>query len=125
MNKYLKSTLILLILDFLWIALFMGKKYQQTIPKIQKENLKINQSSALIVYILMIIGLNIFVVPNIRKENRLKDSLIYGFIFGIILYGVYDFTSGVVFKNWNFKLAIIDVIWGGFVYFISAYLGSV
>ena len=72
MNKYLKSTLILLILDFLWIALFMGKKYQQTIPKIQKENLKINQSSALIVYILMIIGLNIFVVPNIRKENSIS-----------------------------------------------------
>ena len=52
---------------------------------------------------------------------KYKLSEIETFLFGMCLYGVYDFTSGAIYKNWNFNLAIIDVLWGGFVYFISVY----
>ena len=33
-----------------------------------------------------------------------------------------DLYVGVVLKCWSFKLAIIDVLWGGIVYFLPSYL---
>jgi uncharacterized membrane protein len=119
------ATLVLLLADFLWIGLYMGKQYKTQVRSIQKTDIKPNPVFIVIAYILMVIGLNVFVLPNIRKGYELVDSLKYGSIFGIVLYGVYDFTSGAVFSKWNKKLAIIDVLWGGFVYFIAAYLGSI
>jgi uncharacterized membrane protein len=118
------ATVTLLLLDFLWIGMFMGKQYQNQILDIQGSKMIAKPWSAFLAYALMIIGLNLFVMPRIRKGHELEDSLIYGFVFGIVLYGVYDFTAGAVLKKWNMKLALIDVIWGGFVYFIAAYIGS-
>jgi uncharacterized membrane protein len=119
------ATLVLLLADFLWIGLYMGKQYKTQVRSIQGSDIKPNPVFIVPAYILMVIGLNVFVLPNIRKGHELLDSLKYGLIFGIVLYGVYDFTSGAVFSKWNKKLAIIDVLWGGFVYFIAAYLGSI
>jgi uncharacterized membrane protein len=118
------ATITLLILDFLWIALYMGKQYQIQITDIQGFKMKPRPFQALVAYILMVIGLNLFVLPNIRKGHELEDSLKYGLIFGIVLYGVYDFTTGAVLKKWNMGLALVDIAWGGFVYFIAAYIGS-
>ena len=70
----------------------------------------------------MIIGLNFFVISNINKDNLFNDSLKYGFLFGIVLFGVYDFTACAVLKNWNLKLAILDILWGGTVYFLATFL---
>jgi uncharacterized membrane protein len=119
------ATLVLLLADFLWIGLYMGKQYQSQVRTIQGSNMKTNPVFIVLAYLLMVVGLNVFVLPNIRKGYELEDSLKYGLTFGIVLYGVYDFTSGAVLSKWNKKLAIIDVLWGGFVYFIAAYLGSI
>jgi len=119
------ATLVLLLADFLWIGLYMGKQYQTQVISIQGSNMKANPIFIVLAYLLMVVGLNVFVLPNIRKGHELEDSLKYGLTFGIVLYGVYDFTSGAVLTKWNKKLAIVDVIWGGFVYFIASYLGSI
>tara|TARA_B110000008_G_C16807213_1_gene499203 strand:- start:523 stop:909 length:387 start_codon:yes stop_codon:yes gene_type:complete len=119
------ATIVLLLADFLWIGLYMNKNYKNQVKTIQGTVMKTNPVFILLAYILMVVGLNIFVLPNIRKGYELEDSLKYGLTFGIVLYGVYDFTSGAVLSKWNKKLAIIDVLWGGFVYFIASYLGSI
>ena len=69
----------------------------------------------------MVIGLHYFVLPKLKNDFSFTNCLSVSFVFGIILYGVYDFTCGAVFKNWNWNIAIIDVIWGGFVYFLATY----
>ena len=123
MNKHILSTILLLILDFLWIYLYMTNKYKIQIKNIQKHEMNVKYIYVLFAYILMIIGLNIFVIPKINKQTILYDSLIYGFTFGFILYGVYDFTIASVISDWDINLAIIDILWGGFVFFISSYIG--
>jgi len=116
------SSLILLILDFLWLGGFMGKRYSIMIPKIQGSKMEPNMLYAFFSYLLMLIGLNVFVLPNLNIKNiNIKDCLKYGFLFGIVLYGVYDFTTATVIKNWNIKLALVDVLWGGIVYFLACY----
>ena len=116
------SSLILLILDFLWLGGFMGKRYSIMIPKIQGVKMDTNMLYAFFSYLLMLIGLNVFVLPNLNIKNiNIKDCLKYGFLFGIVLYGVYDFTAAAVIKNWDIKLAFVDVLWGGIVYFLACY----
>lgn len=124
MKQYIISIAILLVLDFLWIGFFMKNQYNKQIPEIQKSPMKVNFLYAVIAYVLMAVGLVIFVIPNIRPEKRLTDSLYYGFLFGFVLYGVYDFTVAAVISKWNIKTAILDTLWGGAVFFLAAYLGS-
>jgi uncharacterized membrane protein len=122
MNKLIISSFLLLALDLIWLKGYMGNEYRKMIRKIQGSDMQVNTVYAIMSYALMIIGLNVFVIPNINKDNLMMDSLKYGFLFGIVLYGVYDFTIGAVLKGWNFKLALIDVLWGGIVYFLASYL---
>ena len=122
MNKLIVSSILLLVLDFIWIGGYMGGEYKKMIRKIQGSDMQVNIIYALLSYVLMIIGLNFFVIPNINKDNLFNDSLKYGFLFGIVLFGVYDFTVGAVLKNWNLKLAILDILWGGTVYFLATFL---
>ena len=120
LKHILISTTTLLLLDILWIYFFMGNKYKIMIKNIQGSDMKVNIIYASIAYILMIIGLNYIVLPLLDINNiTFKNCMTTGFLFGIILYGVYDFTIGAVLNKWDMKLAVIDVIWGGFVYFMS------
>ena len=125
MKREIIAIAILLILDGIWISAVMGKYYNTMIKKIQGSEMTVNKVCVVLAYSLMVAGLLLFVLPNTKdKKSLLRDSLIYGGLFGIILYGVYDFTAGAVFKDWDMKVAILDVAWGGFVYFISAYLSG-
>ncbi len=120
----IKPAALLLTLDALWIGGYMGKKYNEMIPRIQNELMDVKPVYAIFAYALMILGLYQFVLPNIRKTSKLHDSIKYGFLFGIIVYGIYDFTCAAVFKKWDNKLAFIDMLWGGFLFSIVAYLGT-
>jgi uncharacterized membrane protein len=124
MNNEIISILILLILDFLWIGLFMKNRYQNEIKQIQGTQMSVNIAYAVVSYVLMAVGLVLFVLPNIRSEHRLLDSLKYGFLFGIVVYGIYDFTAAAVISKWNMTTAILDVLWGGTVFFLASYIGS-
>jgi len=123
MDSRIIASICLLLFDFLWIGLFMGNQYKKQILKIQGSKMKVNFIFAICAYILMVVGMCVFVIPNIRKDHVLIDSLLYGLTFGLVLYGVYDFTIGAVLSKWNIPLAIADVAWGSFVFFISAYIG--
>ena len=124
MKKEIISIFILLILDFLWIGLFMKNRYQNEIKQIQGTPMSVNITYAVVSYVLMAVGLVLFVLPNIRSKHRLLDSLKYGFLFGIVVYGIYDFTAAAVISKWNMTTAILDVLWGGTVFFLASYIGS-
>jgi len=124
MKQYIFSSAILLILDILWISIYMKNKYIKQIRKIQNYDMKINIIAGLLSYTLMILGLCVFVIPKISSEKHLQDSLIYGGLFGLIVYGIFDFTNMAVLEKWDTRLALIDIAWGSFVYSISGFIGT-
>ena len=113
----IKATALLLSLDALWLSTYMGPQYRKMIPRIQLDEMSPKLLYALFAYTLLVAGLNIFVIPNISKNNKFNDSIKYGFLFGIIIYGA-------IFNKWDIKLAVIDILWGGMLYFLSAYYGT-
>ena len=58
-------------------------------------------------YILMVLGLHVFVLPKIEKI----EDCFYGFLFGLIVYGVYYFVCASIFEKWDLKIMVVDVLW--------------
>lgn len=117
MDEIIKPSLTMLILDFIWLTMFMSKRYKVMIKDIQGEELKVNMVYAAFAYLLMIIGQQVYIKPLIKSK---KDVLIYGGLFGLIVFGVYDLTAGAVIKKWDLNLAIIDILWGVFLFTVSS-----
>ena len=127
-KNYIIGALVLLILDIAWITYFMGPRYQKMVQNIQSVPMKVNVFYAVVAYALMVFGLIWFVMNNVSTEEtigeRVRDSIIYGSLFGLMIYGVYNFTAGAVISKWSAKIMVLDIIWGMFVYSISSFIGS-
>ncbi len=66
------------------------------------------------VYVLLALGITYFVHPQLSQITLLGATLV-GTLFGLVVYGVYDFTNLAILKGWGLKLAVVDVIWGGVI----------
>lgn len=108
------SALVMLGLDATYISLIKDS-YMKQIQNIQTTKPNVDMVAVVICYIFMIFGVNYFII---QKSASLLDA----FLFGIVIYGVYDATSYALFSKWSAKLAIIDTIWGGILMMTTAYL---
>ena len=117
MNLNIKTYVVLLIftliIDLTVINIFFRKNWEKTIKNIQKDKMKINVKYALITYFLIPLGLLLFVYPKIDNKSWVKSSLLYGFLFGIVTYGIFDFTNLGLFNDYPLNIALIDTVWGG------------
>lgn len=113
MIKAIVSTLTLLILDGIFLGLIAKKLYLTEIGNI----MRLSQGSlhplwipVVIVYAMLILGILFFVIP--KAEGIPLHALLWGALFGLITYGVYDFTNLAILTNWTLKISIIDTLWG-------------
>jgi uncharacterized membrane protein len=117
MQEHLKPffllAIIILVIDLLWINYIVGDMWKKNVETVQKSPMEIRKQYALLSYVLIIFGIYYFVQMNTTKETYIKDSLVKGFIYGFILYGVFDFTNLAIFKEFDLKTAMIDMVWGG------------
>lgn len=112
-KSFLIPAIILLLLDSIY--LFSSKNmFAKLIFKIQRTPLEVNIQSTILCYILLIGGLWYFIL----KE---KKSIFDAFIFGLVIYGVYETTSCALFKSWNPLIVIMDSLWGGILLALTTY----
>lgn len=137
MKKYniyfaiLLSIFALLILDFIYLA-SVSIFYKRSIKTIQGgEEMTLNVFSAVLCYVVMIIGLVFITVTQLSRYgslrslsylNKLKYALRFGGVLGFVVYGVFNTTNLAVFKRYSVPLAIIDIIWGTLLYTIATYV---
>ncbi len=114
MLRILISTITMLILDGLWLGFIAKKLYLQEIGSLLRMSPKGGMDPlwlpALIVYVALIAGVLLFAIP--KAQGSALNALIWGAIFGLICYAVYDFTNLAVLANWSWKMSIIDTLWG-------------
>jgi|TARA_B100000497_G_C7561333_1_gene338629 uncharacterized membrane protein len=98
--------------------------YNKTVKDIQGFDPKINITYAIIAYSFVIISLFYLAIPftmqNIDKNDETIDLLYkairYGGIVGLSAYGIYNFTCMSFFAKYSLSTAIIDTMWGTFLY---------
>ena len=116
MNNLVKFALTMLILDAIYLSSF-SNQYNSMMKTIQKSPLKMKPHYALVVYVLLIIGWKLLID---NKKNSVRNSV----ILGLVIYGVFDFTNLAIFDNYSLKLGLIDMLWGGILFGISAYVAT-
>jgi uncharacterized membrane protein len=101
-----KAAIALFIVDLFWLA--TGGIYgRRVIELIQGKPIEVRFVSAIFVYL--------FLAYMLLQTN----SSLQAFIYGVCIYGVYDFTNHAVFEQYDWKFAIADTLWGG-VLFVGA-----
>ncbi len=119
MKKFIKEILclsvVLLILDIIWISVIMGKHYSTLIRDIQGEDLQFKPLAAILCYIVLINGLYYFVIMRMKKELDILNVLSLSIPFGITVYGVFDLTTASMIKKWDYLTAFADILWGCFI----------
>ncbi|MBP8273559.1 MAG: DUF2177 family protein [Acidobacteria bacterium] len=104
------------VLDGLWLGVVMKQFYRSELGPIALTapdgSLAPIWLAAAPVYVLMAIGIAVFVMPKVEKGTALT-ALGYGALFGWILFGVYDLTNYSTLRGYSPVLTIVDIAWGG------------
>lgn len=107
--------LVILTLDIIWLGFIVGNFFKSQIgyiANIYEGSFKINNYAAIFVYILMVIGTIVFVIPQV---NSYQNAIIYGCLFGFLIYGIFDGTNLAFIKDYPLKFAMVDIAWGTFL----------
>ena len=105
---------ILLLLDAAYITLTKSL-WNIQIASIQRVSMQIRILGAIVCYTLLILGLYYFILKTRR-------SPLDAFLLGLLVYGVFDSTNYAMFKKWDWKIAMMDTLWGGTVFAMTTYL---
>jgi uncharacterized membrane protein len=105
------SAVAMLLLDFIYLSA-LSDFFNKIIFSIQGSKIKLNAVGAILCYILLIGGLNYFIISR-------KKSLQEAFILGIVIYGVYETTNLALLKKWSPKAVALDTLWGGILFALT------
>lgn len=103
---------LLLDLLFFWVnQSFLSK----TLISVQGSKPNVRYLSAFFCYVALTFLMYYFIIKP-------KRGLLDAFLLGIGVYTVYETTNYALFKNWPLQMVIMDILWGGILFFIVAYL---
>jgi uncharacterized membrane protein len=110
----LVSSIVLITIDFVYLNVMKGY-FDNQIKMVQGTPIKMNFLGAAICYILLVVGINYFII---KPRKSVSDA----FLLGIIIYGVYETTNYALLKNWSILTVIIDTLWGGILFATTTYI---
>jgi uncharacterized membrane protein len=113
--KYFVSVVFLMPIDLIWLLLIIKSKMDSWLLDLMREKAVV--WSAVLAWFLIPVGIVLLVD---RTSKSIKESAIYGAIYGFCLYGVYEFTNYAVIKTWSLSLLFVDIIWGTFLCGLTA-----
>jgi uncharacterized membrane protein len=107
-----------LAIDFVWLGVLMKDFYRREFG----DSLSVKLLPAAIVSL----GITVFVLP--KTGGRPLAGLLWGALFGLIAYGVYDLTNLATLPDWSLKVTVIDILWGatvcGLISLIASFVSS-
>ena len=114
MFDYLLTSVIFICIDLVYLSLMKGY-FENQVKKIQGSNIKLNIFGSLLCYLLLILGINYFIIQQ-------KKSVMDAFLLGILIYGVYETTNYALLHDWSFTTVLLDTLWGGILFAITTAL---
>ena len=102
--KFILTAIILVAIEAVYLRVMLPY-FDSQVKKIQGKEITPRPYSVVIVYIIIITGLYYFIIgPN----KSYKD----GAFFGLVIYGIFNFTNHALLDNYSLSLVMIDLIWG-------------
>ena len=115
--------IIVAILDGLWIG-FNQSMYIKAFEKVQNHRVNVNLVSAMLSYVLVFVLLKFIVLPLIKcsKDFSLLNCIKIAGLTGVCTYGIFNATNLALLKYYDVKVALIDTLWGGFLFTVVSYV---
>lgn len=128
LKVYLLLLPVLFVLDFLWLGVLMPGFYKRELGSLLRLSggggLAPIPWAAVVVYLAIPLGVVLFALPRVSEGNLLTSSLFWGFLYGVVLYAVYDMTNYSLVKNWPLRVSLVDICWGGVLNACATYAAA-
>lgn len=103
----------MVLLDYLWLGYVQKDTWAQEVQRIQGGTpMRLRPIHGVLAYVAMLVALLVFVVPH---QQTAALGLAYGAIMGFVIYATFDATNMAIFKDYSYKTAAIDILWGMFL----------
>lgn len=106
-------TLLSIALDIAWFGYIGGPYYIDAIGSMLRQasvGFSPDILSAVGVYLLLVLGIMLFVLPRANKSPA--RAIFWGAMYGLVVYGTYNFTNYSTLANWPGNICFIDIGWG-------------
>ena len=104
------ALVVFLAIDMVWLLVISKDLYAKELGYLMAPT--VNLLSALIFYLIFIVGLVVFVIQPAISSKSFKDLVVKAVLFGLVTYATYDLTNLATIKNWPLLITVIDLIWG-------------
>lgn len=99
--------IILMVMDSIWFSLSYKSVYKQSIANVTNEqNTKINWWYGILAWFFIAIAL------SVQRPSQISESIVYGLLIGVVIYGTFNATTLAIFNGWSLKTSIYDILWG-------------
>ena len=117
--EYLFTAAAMLGIDAVYLSVFpAGKYYSSVVEKIQGSSAQVKYLPSAFVYIVLVFALYYFVI---LPKRTITDA----FLLGFCIYAVFELTAYSLFKKWPLIITILDSLWGGVLFALTAWLTKV
>ena len=100
-----------LVLDAIWIGGYLISPFSKMIHNVQGGRpMQVRPIGVIIAYVVLLSFIWLF-LPKMKNATE-------AFLLGFLLYAVYDSTNYATLVDWDAKVAILDSIWGGVLFWI-------
>ena len=112
---YIVPAFSMLFIDSVYLSNIGGPMFGKMVKNIQKDDMQLNVYGTIGAYILMILAVYKFIIMERKPPSD-------AFILGLCIYGVFDFTNYAIFKKYNMLIGLLDMFWGGILYYVVTWI---
>lgn len=112
LKVFVPTYIIGMAIDFLWIGVIAGGFYKSQLSgmiRATKDFAGGHWAAAALVYVAIVGGIMLFVLP---RATTLGQAALYGALFGLVTYGIYELTNYSLLLNWPAAVVFVDMLWG-------------
>jgi len=114
MYKLLITAIVFVIIDGIFLTM-MKPYFENQVKLVQGSALKVNITATILCYVFLIFGIYYFII---QPNKSVQDA----FLFGIVVYAVYETTSRALLTKWKWTTVFIDTLWGGILFALTAWV---
>jgi steroid 5-alpha reductase family enzyme/uncharacterized membrane protein len=121
--SFLKVSTVIVLLDYLWLGLFMKDFYIQQASKIARlsqGNFDTILWAAIGVYIFIPFSILFFALN--KHTNTRSSATFKGACLGLAIYAVYELTNIALIKDWPLEMGLVDMLWGPILCGVTSFL---
>ena len=105
---YIKFIVVYILVDMIWI-IGANKSHNKMIEDVQGSKLIVDPVAASMYYLMAPLAY-IFIIKPLSKNKT--DVIKNAMLVGLLMYGTFDLTNKALFKNYTWKYAVSDILWG-------------